>query len=337
MRILVTGGCGFIGSNLIFRLLTKTEHEILNIDKLTYAATIRNHKEFLYNPRYRFEKTDINDINKVKTIFYSYKPDAVIHLAAESHVDRSIANASEFIGSNFNGTYCLLEVARQYCEISNCWDRFRFLYVNTDEVFGSLGFDDKPFTEKHQYQPSSPYSASKAAAHMLVMAWLTTYKIPTITTFCSNNYGRQQLPEKLIPHTIFRALDRRSIPVYGDGKNVRDWIHVDDHCDALMTVLEKGKVGESYCIGSDNEWANIDLVVKICETVDRLMLHKESTTGGPRKELIQFVEDRKGHDRRYALDCTKLKTELGWEPKVPFEKGLEQTVVWYLAHREWWL
>jgi dTDP-glucose 4,6-dehydratase len=336
MRILITGGCGFIGSNLIYRILVNTDFQVLNVDKLTYAGTTRNHKDFLYNPNYRFEKADIQDIHKMKKLFSSFKPQAVIHLAAESHVDKSIESSSEFIDSNIIGTHALLEVARNYCKVFGDPDSFRFLAVSTDEVFGALDFDDPPFTEKSQYRPNSPYSASKAAADHMVRAWHKTYGLQTLITHCSNNYGKQQLPEKLIPKTIFRAYDRQPIPVYGDGSNVRDWIHVDDHNDALLAVLLKGKPGDVYNIGGDNEWSNIDLVNKICDIVDRLMGGKEKA-GPPRRELITFVADRLGHDKRYAIDFSKIRNDLRWEPKIPFVGGLESTVAWYLSHRYWWL
>jgi len=338
MNIIVTGGCGFIGANLIRRLLLNTQHKICNIDKLTYAGTERNHKDYLYSPNYFFEKIDIKNIERVERIFAEFKPDAVLHLAAESHVDRSIDSSNEFIGTNIIGTHSLLEVSRQYCGDSNKLDNFKFLYVSTDETFGSLDFDEPAFTEKSQYQPNSPYSASKAAADHLCRAWYKTYGLKTLITHCSNNYGPQQLPEKLIPNTIFRAFDRKSIPVYGTGNNVRDWIHVNDHCDALMLVLEKGIPGEMYSIGGNNEQVNLDLVKKICDTVDKLLKGKEKREKGfHRQSLIEFVTDRKGHDNRYAIDFSKIKKELGWEPKVDFEKGLEETIVWYLNHRDWWL
>jgi dTDP-glucose 4,6-dehydratase len=254
-----------------------------------------------------------------------------MHLAAESHVDRSITSAAEFINTNIHGTYTLLEVANEYSQ-----KPFKFVYISTDEVWGSLDFNDPPFSEKSQYQPNSPYSASKAAGDHLVRAWYKTYKLETMITHCSNNYGIQQLPEKLIPNTIFRAFDRKKIPVYGTGDNIRDWIHVDDHCRALLTVLEKGKPGEMYDVGADNEWSNIELVIKICDTIDALLKDKEKK-GDPRRDLIEFVEDRKGHDKRYAIDYSKIKNELGWQPTVDFEEGLKNTIIWYLNHRDYWL
>lgn len=340
MNILITGGCGFIGSNLVRYILENTEHRVFNIDKLTYAGTERNHKDYLYNPNYFFEKIDIKDMEKVDKIFHSFKPDAVMHLAAESHVDRSIDSSNEFIGTNIIGTHILLEVARNYCDISETRKKsFKFLLVSTDEVFGSLDYNDPAFTEKTQYQPNSPYSASKAASDHLVRAWHRTYGMNTLITHCSNNYGPQQLPEKLIPNTIFRAFDLKKIPVYGTGENVRDWIHVEDHCRALLTVLEKGVAGEMYSIGGDNEWNNISLVKKICDSVDTLLKGKEKgkKSISSRQSLIEFVTDRKGHDIRYAIDSSKIRKELGWKPLVEFETGLEETVVWYLNHRDWWL
>lgn len=336
MRLIVTGGCGFIGSNLIRRILDFTDHKVLNIDKLTYAGTERNHRDYKYNPNYFFEKVDIKDIGKIEKIYSEFKPDAIIHLAAESHVDRSIARSNEFIGTNIIGTHSLLEVSRQYCEDNNNFDSFKFLFLSTDEVFGSLDFHEPAFTEQSQYQPNSPYSASKASADHLVRAWHKTYGLKILITHCSNNYGPQQLPEKLIPNTIFAAFDRRKIPVYGTGNNVRDWIHVDDHCDALMLVLEKGIPGEMYSIGGDCEWANLDLVNKICDIIDELLKDKEKK-GLARRSLIEFVTDRKGHDKRYAIDSSKIKRELDWKLKVDFEKGIEDTVIWYLNHRDWWL
>jgi len=332
MNLLITGGCGFIGSNLIRYVLKHTDYSIMNIDKLTYAGHERNHKDYLYDPRYFFEKADVKDIDRVTKIFRAFRPDAVIHMAAESHVDRSIDSSCEFIGTNIIGTHVMLEVVREFSRTKN----IKFLYTSTDEVYGSLELQDPPFSESTQYQPNSPYSASKAAGDHLTRAWYKTYGMETVITHCSNNYGIQQLPEKLIPNTIFRAFDRKKIPVYGTGDNVRDWIHVEDHCRALLTVLEKGRPGEVYDIGADNEWTNIVLVKKLCDLVDSTMKNKEKK-GDPRQELIEFVADRKGHDKRYAIDSSKIKNELGWSPVVDFETGLKDTVVWYLNHRDWWL
>jgi len=337
-NIIVTGGCGFIGSNLIKRMFSDPtkEYTILNIDKLTYAGHLRNQTDYEYNPNYFFERVDIINLEKIHKIFTLFKPDAIIHLAAESHVDRSIDSSSEFVGTNIVGTVALLEAAREYCTHSNRLDNFRFLHISTDECFGSLGFDDLPFTEHSQYKPNSPYSASKAAADHFVRAWYKTYGLKTLITHCSNNYGPQQLPEKLIPNTIFKAFFRKKIPVYGTGENVRDWIHVNDHCDALLTVLEKGIPGEMYSIGGNNELNNILLVKKMCDLIDTIMKHKEEKCEA-RQSLIEFVTDRKGHDLRYAVDSSKIKKELGWEPKIDFEKGLKETVIWYLSHKDWWL
>lgn len=336
MNILVTGGCGFIGSNLVRYILDNTNHTVFNIDKLTYAGDERYHKDYIYDPRYFFEKVDIKDMEKVEKVFDKFKPAAVIHLAAESHVDRSIDSSNEFIGTNIVGTQVLLDVSKTYCERKGKKKDFRFQYVSTDEVYGSLGFNDLPFNETTQYQPNSPYSASKAAGDHLVRALFRTHGIKTLTTHCSNNYGPQQLPEKLIPNTILRAFDGRKIPIYGNGENIRDWIHVDDHCRAILTVLEKGIPGEVYDVGGDNEWNNLKLVKKICDIVDKLLVDKKKTNA-PRQNLIEFVTDRKGHDLRYSIDSSKIQKELGWKPIVDFEKGLEETIVWYLAHRDWWL
>ena len=337
-RIVVTGGSGFIGSNLIKKMLTdpKEEWSVLNIDKLTYAGNLKNNQDFEFNPRYFFLKSDINDMEKVLNGFNDFKPDAVMHLAAESHVDKSIESGADFIHTNINGTYHLLEVVREYVTLNQLQNKFKFLHVGTDEVYGSLGFEDEPFTEKSQYQPNSPYSASKAASDHLVRAAFKTYNIKTVTTHCSNNYGPQQLPEKLIPNTINKAFERRKIPVYGKGDNIRDWVHVDDHCDALLTVLKKGVPGESYCIGSDNEWDNLSLVRKICDLIDSILVGKEKKNDLARKNLIEFVTDRKGHDVRYAIDSSKIQNELGWKPKVDFEEGLKDTILWYLNHQDWW-
>lgn len=335
MNIMVTGGCGFIGSNLIKRILDTTEHWVFNLDKMTYAGKDHNLIGCQSDQKYFFEKLDINYRERVAKMFSEYKPDAVLHLAAESHVDRSISSSREFLETNILGTHSLLEASRQYCEDNKCLDRFKFVLVSTDEVFGSLDFTDMPFTEKSQYQPNSPYSASKAAADHLCRAWHKTYGLQTMITHCSNNYGPRQLPEKLIPNTIFKALNREKIPVYGKGDNVRDWIHVDDHCDALLRVLDKGIPGESYSIGGNNEWNNLDLVKKICDLVD-LVRRGVGGEDDPRQSLIEFVTDRKGHDKRYAIDSSKIKHELGWEPRMDFEEGLTNTILWYIVHREWY-
>jgi len=338
-RVVVTGGSGFIGSNLIKRMLVnhKNEYSVLNIDKITYAGNPRNNRDFEYNPLYSFLKADINSIEKVKAAFDEFKPDAIVHLAAESHVDKSILSGADFVSTNFVGTFHLLEVVREYLKDNDALQKsFRFVHVSTDEVYGSLNFEDEPFNEKTQYHPRSPYSATKAGSDHMVGAYFDTYKVNTIVTHCSNNYGPQQLPEKLIPNTITKAHGRSKIPVYGKGDNIRDWVHVDDHCDALLTVLKKGAPGESYCIGSDNEWDNLSLVKKICDTIDSLMVGKESKSGTARKNLIEFVADRKGHDLRYAIDSSKIRNELGWKPKVDFEEGLKETVIWYLNHLDWW-
>jgi dTDP-glucose 4,6-dehydratase len=336
IKILVTGGCGFIGSNFIRHILQRREHAvIINLDKLTYAGNPANLTDVVrdYAPdRYRFVKGDISDWEAVQEIFSQDDIDWVVNFAAESHVDRSIEGPEEFLHTNITGTFRLLEAARQSWGVpsSNATGK-RFLHISTDEVYGSLG-EAGYFTETTPYDPSSPYSASKAASDHLVKAYYKTYALPTIITNSSNNYGPYQFPEKLIPLIITNAVKGNTLPVYGDGKNVRDWLYVGDHCSALLTVLEKGVPGEQYNISSHCERRNIDIVTAICDYVDtRLGL----LDGRPRRELIQFVTDRLGHDRRYALDATKLHRELHWEPAVSFEQGIIDTIEWYLNHRDW--
>jgi dTDP-glucose 4,6-dehydratase len=329
----VTGGAGFIGSALVRHLLAETDHRVVNVDSLTYAGNLESLAPVVPNDRYHFERVDIRDRAGLERVFAEYRPDGVLHLAAESHVDRSIDGAAEFIGTNVVGTYTMLETALAYWRGLDGARRagFRFLHVSTDEVFGSLG-DSGHFTESTPYAPRSPYSASKAASDHLARAWHHTYGLPVLLTNCSNNYGPYQFPEKLIPVVILNALRGRPIPVYGDGSNVRDWLYVDDHVRALLTVLERGRVGETYCIGGSNERSNLEVVRTICRLLDRMV---EQPAATPHEELITFVTDRPGHDWRYAIDSTRIRRELGWEPRESFESGLERTVRWYLENREW--
>ena len=324
-RLLITGGAGFIGSALLRRALDDGHH-VLNIDKLTYAANPASLSEISEHPNYHFLKADICDRAAMDAAFSSFKPDAILHLAAESHVDRSIDGAADFIQTNMVGTFTLLEAARHY----DGPDGFKFIHVSTDEVFGDLSADDPAFTESHAYAPSSPYSASKAGSDHLVRAWGRTYGLPILLTNCSNNYGPRQHGEKLIPVVIAKALRREPIPIYGTGENIRDWLYVEDHADALMTVWEKGALGESYNIGGNAELTNLDLVKKICAILD------DRLGGAAHKDLISFVTDRPGHDRRYAMNISKIKSKLGWTPSVKLEDGLAQTVDWYLNNKDWW-
>ena len=329
MKILVTGGAGFIGSAVV-RHAIRAGHEVVNLDALTYAANLANVAQVSNAPGYTFERADIRDRTRLDAILEAHEPDAILHLAAESHVDRSIDGPAAFIESNITGTYTLLEAARSYWTARNRPAGFRFHHVSTDEVFGSLG-PEGMFTETTPYDPRSPYSASKAASDHLVRAWGETYGLPILLTNCSNNYGPFHFPEKLIPVVILNALHGKPIPVYGAGENVRDWLFVEDHADALLTVLERAEVGSSYNIGGENEARNIDLVRTICALLDvRRPEH------APHDRLITFVEDRPGHDLRYAIDPTRIRTELGWHPSVTLEEGLAQTVDWYLANEDWW-
>ena len=333
MKILVTGGAGFIGSAVI-RNSVLAGHEIINVDKLTYAANLQSLKSVDQHARYHFEQVDICDQEAVPSLLKKYQPDAIMHLAAESHVDRSIDGPDAFINTNIVGTFNLLSSANQYWKDlpSNRKDKFRFHHVSTDEVYGDLTRDDPAFTETTSYDPSSPYSASKAASDHLVRAWARTYGIPTLITNCSNNYGPFQFPEKLIPVVILKALHGEPIPVYGKGDNIRDWLYVDDHVDALLTVLEKGIPGETYNIGGDNERSNIELVETICKLVD----DRQETGSKSTKELITFVQDRPGHDMRYAINATKIETQLGWTPSVSWDQGFEKTLEWYMDNEWWW-
>lgn len=331
--IFVTGGAGFIGSAVVRHLLAKTDAFVVNIDKLTYASNLASIPQAVGHPRYAFAKVDICSAADLRNLFDRYRPQAVMNLAAESHVDRSIDGPGDFIHSNIVGTFTLLQESLRYWRTldSSSRDSFRFLHVSTDEVFGSLEADGF-FTETTAYAPTSPYSASKASSDHLVRAWHETYGLPTLVTNCSNNYGSHQFPEKLIPHVIIKALADEQIPVYGDGKNVRDWLYVDDHAAALVLALGRGRPGETYNVGSRSEKTNIFVVSMICDLLDRF----QPSQAGSRRKLITFVADRPGHDRRYAIDPSKIERELGWRATETFETGIEKTVRWYLENRTWW-
>jgi dTDP-glucose 4,6-dehydratase len=329
MKLLVTGGAGFIGSAVV-RLAVDRGHEVVNLDAMTYAANAANVATAARSNLYSFEQADIRDRAALDRIFATHRPDAVMHLAAESHVDRSIDGPADFIETNITGTFNLLEAARTHWTRAGRPDSFRFHHISTDEVFGSLGPSGQ-FTEDTPYDPRSPYSASKAASDHLVRAWAETYGLPTVLTNCSNNYGPYHFPEKLIPVVILNALHGRPIPVYGTGENVRDWLYVEDHADALLLVLQKGKVGRSYNIGGENERRNIDLVRTICALLDEM-----APKATPYADQISFVTDRPGHDARYAIDPSRIRDELGWRPSVTVEEGLRRTVRWYLDNEAWW-
>ena len=331
--ILVTGGAGFIGSAVIRNLLAKGAAKVINVDKLTYAGHLETVENESLNPDYRFAREDICDSVAVNALFAEYQPRAVMHLAAESHVDRSIDGPAEFIQTNIVGTYNLLEASRAYLAGQSAEDaqRFRFHHISTDEVFGSLG-DEGLFTEDSPYQPNSPYSASKASSDHLVRAWHETYGLPVVMSNCSNNYGPYQYPEKLIPVIIAKALAGQQIPVYGNGQNVRDWLYVDDHASALVTILEKGALGRSYNVGGNEERTNIDVVKSVCGILDGI---RPLPDGRHYAELISFVTDRPGHDHRYAIDASRIRDELGWEPAESFDSGMEKTVRWYLDNLAW--
>ncbi|WP_375687120.1 dTDP-glucose 4,6-dehydratase [Pseudooceanicola sp. LIPI14-2-Ac024] len=330
MKILITGGAGFIGSAVV-RLAVARGHEVVNLDALTYAACLDNVAEAAKSNLYSFEQADIRDRAALDRVFETHQPDAVMHLAAESHVDRSIDGPADFIETNVLGTFHMLEAARSYWQAKGRPEGFRFHHISTDEVFGSLG-DEGQFTEETPYDPRSPYSASKASSDHLVRAWHETYGLPVVLTNCSNNYGPFHFPEKLIPVVILKALAGEEIPVYGKGENVRDWLYVEDHADALLLVLEKGALGRSYNIGGENERRNIDLVRTICTILDA----KRPKAQGAYADQITFVSDRPGHDLRYAIDPTRIREELGWRPSVTVEEGLEKTVQWYLDNERWW-
>ena len=329
MKIAVTGGAGFIGSAVV-RQAVAQGHAVVNLDALTYAACLANVASVADNPLYAFERADICDRGAVDRILAAHQPDAIMHLAAESHVDRSIDAPGAFVQTNITGTYTLLSAARSYWEGRGKPAGFRFHHISTDEVYGSLG-PVGLFREDTPYDPRSPYSASKAASDHLVRAWGETYGLPVVLSNCSNNYGPYQFPEKLVPVVILNALHRRPIPIYGRGENVRDWLYVEDHADALLTVLARGAVGRSYNIGGENEARNIDLVMMICDLLDQ---HRPDAA--PHAELITYVADRPGHDLRYAIDPTRIRDELGWRPSVSLEQGLAKTVAWYLANPDWW-
>jgi len=332
MRILVTGGAGFIGSALVRYLVRDVAAEVLNVDKLTYAGNLASLIDLEGAPNYRFERADICDRAAMSAAIRAFRPDRIYHLAAESHVDRSIGAAGDFINTNIVGTFTLLEAARDYWSALPKDERkaFRLLHVSTDEVYGSLGAEGL-FTETTNYDPSSPYAASKAASDLLVLAWQRTYGLPVVLSNCSNNFGPRQFPEKLIPLVILNALHRRELPVYGDGGNIRDWLYVEDHAKALHLIAGKGRVGEAYNVGARAERTNIDVVRGICSILDRLR-----PAEGPYADLIKYVTDRPGHDRRYAIDPAKIERELGWRAEETFEAGLEKTVAWYLASESWW-
>jgi dTDP-glucose 4,6-dehydratase len=332
--IIVTGGAGFIGSAVVRKIIRETDYRVVTVDKLTYAGNLDSLAECLTHPRHSFERVDICDSESIRRIFQQYRPRAVLHLAAESHVDRSIDGPAAFIQTNLIGTFTILEAARAYWMKLDNVDRaeFRLLHVSTDEVFGSLG-PSGSFNEATPYNPSSPYSASKAGSDHLVRAWYRTFGLPVLVTNCSNNYGPYQFPEKLIPLMILNAIEAKPLPVYGSGENVRDWLYVDDHADALLLVLEKGRIGETYCIGGRSERRNIDVVRALCRVLDELIPERSIDS---HEQLICYVQDRPGHDHRYAIDTSKIESELGWKPKETFDSGLRRTVEWYLENRAWW-
>ena len=333
MKIIVTGGAGFIGSAVIRQYIQETNHEIINLDALTYAGNLESLAVVDQSPRYRFEHVNICDIDEVRRVFNEHQPDAIMHLAAESHVDRSIDGPADFIQTNIVGTFNILDVAKKYWDDLSAAKKegFRFHHVSTDEVYGDLG-ETGLFTEETSYDPSSPYSASKASSDHLVRAWHRTYGFPVVITNCSNNYGGYQFPEKLIPLVTLNALEGKALPIYGKGDQIRDWLHVDDHARALRLVLETGKNGETYNIGGHNEKTNLDVVKTICALLDKLMPNSQYV---PHESLITYVADRPGHDLRYAIDADKIAKDLGWLPEETFESGIEKTIHWYLENTKW--
>lgn len=332
MKILVTGGAGFIGSAVV-RQAVAQGHCVVNLDALTYASCLENVASVAQSPLYSFEHADIRDRDALRRIFSEHQPDAVMHLAAESHVDRSIDGPSDFVETNITGTFNLLEAARQFWIERDCPANFRFHHISTDEVYGSLPNDPSVmFTEDTAYDPRSPYSASKAASDHLVRAWRETYGLPVVLTNCSNNYGPFHFPEKLVPVVILNALAGKPLPIYGDGSNIRDWLYVEDHADALLTVLQRGELGRSYNIGGENERTNLQLVHELCDILDDL----RPKVSGSYRDQVTFVSDRPGHDARYAIDPSRIRNELGWRPSVTVEEGLRKTVIWYLDNEPWW-
>lgn len=328
--LLVTGGAGFIGSAVVRQLIKASDYNVVNIDKLTYAGNLESLKEIADNPRYKFEQVDICDKENISRIFNEYQPVGILHLAAESHVDRSIVGPGEFIQTNIIGTYNLLECAREYFNTLTDKSQFKFVHISTDEVFGSLG-DTGYFSETTSYDPRSPYSSSKASSDLLVRAWYHTYNLPIVITNCTNNYGPYHFPEKLIPLVINNALAGKNLPIYGKGDNIRDWLYVEDHAKGIILAFEKGVLGESYCIGGHNERTNLEVVQTICRILDEL----QPKAAGSYLDQITYVTDRAGHDFRYAMDPTKIQTELGWQPEENFDTGIKKTVQWYLDNQEW--
>lgn len=338
MKIMITGGAGFIGSSVVRHIIRTTNHQVVNVDKLTYAGNKESLAGVISSNRHFFEKVDICDRSEIRRVFDHYQVDAVMHLAAESHVDRSIEKPEAFIETNILGTYNLLQASLSYWKELDEKRKgsFRFHHVSTDEVYGDLEHSDEPFTEETPYSPSSPYSASKASSDHLVRAWMITYGLPIIITNCSNNYGPYHFPEKMIPHMILSALQGKPLPVYGDGQQIRDWLFVEDHARALLQVLIDGKIGETYNIGGKSEKKNLDVVLAICDVLENIALSRKPTNVKRYHDLITFVKDRPGHDRRYAINCSKIERELGWQPNETFETGLYKTVEWFLNNESWW-